>query len=606
MKIGILGPLTISDAADAPLDLNLEPKQQAVLLALAANADRGIPLPELVAAAYGSPDSSLYKRSIESLVSRLRRTLKDADPAGAAVLPPAKGGFYVLRLGADQIDALRFLHLAERLLNNWTNIGDPERAVLSRRALDEWRDDPVRVFGGICPVAGDLLRRFTASLAELGHRYVDLLINAQEYDQATRELARLVELVPANAAFKQMQDDLGAKALRTVPAASVPPSLIAGTVSATQELARRLEGSRSLPIDASTVSAHNLDRIYLVDRVAPDHEVTIDAPIEAPGGSGANTIAALRRLGRSVAAAGIVADDVEGRLLLDDLHSIGVDCRGMLTVCSDEGLRSGHSIIFSDPHGVRSIYVHAGVNEAFAKSSLSSPGDTDIWQAMLRDSRIVHFTSFTSPAELGLQESFAAGIPAHTVLSLNPGALYASLGLDRMDPLLFRVNILFLYEQNLRELVDNSAAPRRESGEAGIRTDLARLYAWKSMKGHDQPLITLVKRFRSAMSGDPAAGYLTIATGRFEVEEILGTQARIGSRNNVPVKDSTGAGDGMAAGLLFGLLGGSSLRECADLSFLMATMVSEQVGARAGQPTPDRLRSAWRSYFPGMTEPGCL
>ncbi|MCA1706897.1 MAG: PfkB family carbohydrate kinase [Actinobacteria bacterium] len=606
MKIAILGPLNVSDDSDGPLELKLEPKQQVVLLALAANADRGIPLGELVTAVYGSSATLLYKRSIESLVSRLRRTLKDADPTNGVMLPAARGGFYTADLVTDQIDALRFLRLTERLLNNWTTIGDSERESLARRALDEWRDDPVRVYGGICPVAADLFRRFTSSLAELGSRYINLLLEAQQYDQATRELARLVGLLPTHTAFKQMQDELGAQGVRSVGVAWVPAGSVVGPASATQELCQRLDSSRSLPVDAVTVTAHNLDRIYLVDRVAPDHEVAIDVPLEAPGGSGANTIAALCRLGCTVAAAGIVADDVEGRVLLDDLNSTGVDCSCMFTVPAEAGCRSGHSIIFSDTHGVRSIYVHAGVNESLAQVSHSSPGGLERLQIAIAQSRIVHFTSFTSPAELRLQESFASSLPSHTVLSLNPGALYASLGLDRLDPILSRVNILFLYEQNLRQLVDNSAAPWRETGESGIRADLGRLYAWKSMKGYDQPLVTLVKRFRSAMSGDPAAAYLTIASGRFEVEEILGTQARVGLRNIVPVKDSTGAGDGMAAGLMLGLLGGASLRECADLSFLMATMVSDHVGARAGQPTRDRLRSEWRSYFPGVAEPRCL
>ena len=436
MKIAILGPLKVSDDSDGALELKLEPKQEVVLLALAANADRGMPLIELVTAVYGSSASLLYKRSIESLVSRLRRTLKDVDPSGAMVLPPAKGGFYTVQVDVDQIDALRFLRLAEHLLNNWERLSDDDRRALARGAVDEWREDPVRVYGGMCPVVTDLFRRFTSSLAELGHRYIHVLMEAQQYDVAKRELARLVELVPAHAAFKQMQDEIDAKGRWTAPAASTAGGGSSVRESATEELGRRLRGSGSLPIDAVTVTAHNLDRIYLVDRVAPDHEVTIDVPVEAPGGSGANTIAALRLLGCRVAAAGVVGDDVEGRVLLDGLDSIGVDCRSVLTVATGEGLRSGHSIIFSDTHGVRSIYVHAGVNESLAQVTDSTAGVKERLHDTTRQSRIVHLTSFTSPAELRLQESLVARLPAHTVLSLNPGALYATLGLDRLDPIL--------------------------------------------------------------------------------------------------------------------------------------------------------------------------
>ena len=607
MKIGILGPLTITDASGAPLAPKLEPKQTVVLLAVVANADRGIPLHELVAAVYGSSETLLYKRSIESLVSRLRRTLRDIAPATSEVLPTAKGGFYGANLSADQVDALRFLRRAEHILNKWTTLPPSEQQSLCREALGEWREDPVRVYSGICPVAPELFRRFTSNLTEVGHRHVRLLLEEQQVDEARRELTRLIELLPDHAEFKHLHEELGSHGARTPTQLSAVPDRRIGGRGATQELCDRLLSSQALRCDAITVTAHNLDKIYLVERVAPDHEVTIDVPVEAPGGSGANTIAALGRLGCEVAAAGVVADDAEGNSLLDGLAASRVDSDNVLMVTTDgSGVRTGHSIIFSDPHGVRSIYVHPGVNEGFAKALGASPGGMKTLQDAMTASRIVHFTSFTSPAELGLQESLTSILPEETILSLNPGALYASLGLDRLDPILSRVNVLFLYEQNLRELVDNSAAPSRETGESGMRRDLERLYAWKSMKGYDQPLVTLVKRYRSAVSREGEGGYPTIASGRCGIEEIIGTQARIAGRTKLSVKDSTGAGDAMAAGLHFGLLHGSSLRECADLSYLLATMVSGRVGARDGQPTADQLRSGWRSYLPGVAEPRCL
>jgi len=71
------------------------------------------------------------------------------------------------------------------------------------------------------------------------------------------------------------------------------------------------------------------------------------------------------------------------------------------------------------------------------------------------------------------------------------------------------------------------------------------------MKGYGQPLVTLVKRYRSSASQEVEREYLTIASGRLDVEEIIGTQARIVLGARRPVTDSTGAGDGMAAALHF-------------------------------------------------------
>lgn len=605
MRLGILGPLTITDDVGAPVEVRLEPKQEMVLIALAANADRGVPVRELVFAIHGTTETALYKRSVESLVSRLRSSLRAIDASGDMV-PPARGGVYRLDLPEEHVDALRFLRRAERLLNNWGAVASEERRTSSTGAIAEWRADPARVYGATSSTAPDLFRRFTATLAELGDRYCRLLLQEHRFDEARRELSRLVELLPGHAPFVQLQQEAMSSA---IPPPS-PPRAPAGRgpvspPTAMSELADRLVRSCALPLDVLAVTAHNLDRIYLVDRVAPDHEVKIDVVVEAPGGSGANTVAALARLGCTVAAAGIVADDGEGRVLRDALSTEGVDCSSILVVPASHTARSGHSVIFSDPHGVRSIYVHPGVNESFAETVTGSPDAMARLEERVQTSRIVHFTSFTSPAELGLQEHLAGMLPPHSVLSLNPGALYSSLGLDRLDPVLSRANVLSLYEQNLRELVQNSAAPVLEAGESGVHADLKRLYGWKRMKGYDQPLVTLVKRNRSSVASETDREYLTIACGRLAVEEIVGTQARIVVRGGEPVRDSTGAGDGMAAALHFSLLRGASLRASADLSFLLGAMVSEHVGARAGHPTREGLRSAWRELF-ALPEPAAL
>ncbi|MDQ4090858.1 MAG: PfkB family carbohydrate kinase [Actinomycetota bacterium] len=605
MRFGILGPLTITDDLGAPLAVSLEPKQEILLIALAANVDRGVPLHELVLAVHGTTETALYKRSIESLVSRLRSSLRAIDD-GDRVVPPARGGVYRLDVPEQNVDALRFLRRAEHLLNNWTTVPAEERNESCAVAISEWRADPARVYSGTSGSASDLFRRFTATLAELGDRYCRVLLSEQRIDEARRTLSRLVELMPGHRPFLQLQQEAVNHGLSTTSPTAPATDRRARAGTALAELRDRIMGSSALPRDAFAVTAHNLDRIYLVDRVAPDHEVKIDVAWEEPGGSGANTVAALGRLGCTVAVAGIVADDGEGRILRDSLSSAGVDCTDVLVAPAGNAVRSGHSVIFSDRHGVRSIYVHPGVNESFTATLAERPDGLARLVDRVGSSRIVHFTSFTSPGELGLQEYLAGTLPADAVLSLNPGALYSTLGLDRLDPILSRANVLSLYEQNLRELVQNSAAPVVDAGESGMHADLNRLYAWKRMKGYDQPLVTLVKRHRSSVSPASDQEYLTIACGRFAVEEIVGTQARIVLGGGAPVTDSTGAGDGMAAALLFCLLRGASLRECADLAFLLGSMVSGHVGARGGHPTRDELRCAWRELFPGVPEPPAL
>ena len=257
MKIGILGPLTITDDVGASLAIRLEPKQEIVLVALAANADRGVPLRELVLAVYGTAEVALYKRSVESLVSRLRSSLR-TNRRDNPVVPPARGGFYTLGIPEKNVDALRFLRQAEHLLNSWHAVPSKDRQALSGRAISEWRADPSRIYGGASPTAPDLFRRFTSTLAELGDRYCRLLLQEQRFDQARRELSRLVELLPGYPPFLQLQEETASRQIEATPGRRV-----ADPTSAIGELRDRIVASRPLPLDAVTVTAHNLDRIYL-------------------------------------------------------------------------------------------------------------------------------------------------------------------------------------------------------------------------------------------------------------------------------------------------------------------------------------------------------
>jgi ribokinase len=106
--------------------------------------------------------------------------------------------------------------------------------------------------------------------------------------------------------------------------------------------------------------ALNLDKIYRVDKIPKADEEGFVRDLQLfPGGSAANTIVGLARLGIRTAYIGKVGDDAEGGILLEDLKREGVDTRAVIKARG----RSGTAIIFVDDSGNRAILVDPGVND---------------------------------------------------------------------------------------------------------------------------------------------------------------------------------------------------------------------------------------------------
>ncbi|MDR0318676.1 MAG: PfkB family carbohydrate kinase, partial [Nitrososphaerota archaeon] len=82
--------------------------------------------------------------------------------------------------------------------------------------------------------------------------------------------------------------------------------------------------------DVIGFGALNVDTLLKVERIAgPEEESFIENYTEACGGSAANTIVGLARLGRKVGFIGKVADDQEGKLQVDNFISEGVNVDGI-------------------------------------------------------------------------------------------------------------------------------------------------------------------------------------------------------------------------------------------------------------------------------------
>ena len=113
--------------------------------------------------------------------------------------------------------------------------------------------------------------------------------------------------------------------------------------------------------DVVGFGALNVDKLYKVNRIATAEEESFVVNFEeACGGSAANTMVGLAKLGCKVGFIGKVADDREGRILLKDFRREGVDANGV--IMARRG-RSGTAMGFVDEKGERALYVDPGVND---------------------------------------------------------------------------------------------------------------------------------------------------------------------------------------------------------------------------------------------------
>ena len=115
---------------------------------------------------------------------------------------------------------------------------------------------------------------------------------------------------------------------------------------------------------------------------------------ETCGGSAANTIVGLARLGLKVGFIGKVGCDQEGEVLLEDLHNEEVDTNGVIH--SSEG-RSGSVMGFVDGEGERALYVDSGVNDLI--------DSTDINMDYAFQGRFLHLSSFVGGRSFQAQDA---------------------------------------------------------------------------------------------------------------------------------------------------------------------------------------------------------
>ena len=291
--------------------------------------------------------------------------------------------------------------------------------------------------------------------------------------------------------------------------------------------------------DVVGFGALNVDKLFKVNRiVGAEEESFIENQHETCGGSAANTMVGLARLGCKVGFIGKVGPDKEGETQLSGFKKEGVDTNG---VTRAQYGKSGSVMGFVDKKGARALYINSGVNDTITLDEVN----TDY----VSQARFLHLTSFVGEKSFQTQKNLLANLPQTVKVSFDPGALYARKGLGQLEPIVKKAYVVM---------------PNR--GELELMTGYT-----EYVKGADALIAKGVKMVAVKLGSE--GSYVTNGRERFHIDAF-----------NVKVVDTTGAGDAFCAGFLYGLVNNRGLKECGRLGNFVASRCVTEMGARAGLP----------------------
>lgn len=318
-------------------------------------------------------------------------------------------------------------------------------------------------------------------------------------------------------------------------------------------------------IEVVGLGALNIDHIYQVERILEDGEAVVNEAASYPGGSAANTIYGLAKLGMSTGFTGVVGGDEGGKILVQDFQDVGVD---VSQIRVKPEAKTGSVLCLSDKLGRRSLYVVPGAN------NLLTMGDLDL--TYINQAKWLHLSSFADDRQFEVLLELVDRLASSVKLSFAPGVLHAVKELAILSPILNRAYLLFVNQREMRHLTGEDVI-------AGAKSCLK--------QGCHMVVVTLGKGMRLELghSTVTAIGYVRDAENEYAIEP---------SRQDIICEvDATGAGDAFAAGFLYGLLEGKELSKCGCLGDIMARFSLSKIGARQGLPTLNELAQRYQEIY---------
>lgn len=175
----------------------------------------------------------------------------------------------------------------------------------------------------------------------------------------------------------------------------------------------------------------NIDFLMKVPRFSEaDDEVDIQDMHISLGGSATNFAVGLSRTGVDVGIIARIGNDGYGEFAAKNLEKEGVKTDRLIKISKSTGM----AFIAVDSHGERSIYTSMGANAHFKLEKED--------KEYIDSSRILHIT--------GMYKEIVEEASKHAqFLSFNPGAALASFGMEDLNEIIKRSDILFLNKKEV-------------------------------------------------------------------------------------------------------------------------------------------------------------
>ena len=284
--------------------------------------------------------------------------------------------------------------------------------------------------------------------------------------------------------------------------------------------------------------ALNYDVLCTVDRIGKaGEEIGVREIIESPGGSAANTIIGLARLGIRTGFIGRIGNDREGEVIYNNFENERVDTTG-ITITRG---RTGTVLGLVNANGERTLYPYPGVNNNLRFA--------DINIGYARKTKFLHMTSFIKKEQINAQKSLIKELSEETKISFAPGMLYAERGLKELRPIIEKSYVIFLNRNEIKILTDYDY----DEGSKILIEEGAKIVI---------------------VTSESKGCFI-----RADSELFL-----VAAHSTERVADSTGAGDAFAAGFLYGLIKKRNLRFCGEMGNMIASRCITKYGAISGLP----------------------
>lgn len=260
---------------------------------------------------------------------------------------------------------------------------------------------------------------------------------------------------------------------------------------------------------------------------------TLSATTMSAGGSAANTISGLAKMGVEAGFLGVVGDDYIGRFFEKEMNETGVV--PLLVKSSTSPSGRVQAIVTNDSE--RTFATFLGASQELAKEHITAEKlkgwDVFYVEGYLVSSPVMLDHALKTASEAGM--NIAIDLASYNVVSDNREYL--------LDIVKNRANIVFANEEEARALT--GLEPEQALDFIASMCDIA--------------VVKIGKKGALVKHGDMVCRIAPVEAN---------------------VIDTTGAGDMFAAGFLWGLVNGKTLQQCGDIGSLLASNIIEVTGAK--------------------------